>query len=257
MSSSLIKEPLRDTGKYCFSLGAMILAERIRFARDLKGYTQREVAERMNLENPQAVSNWERGGGISRQNATTLADVLECTLDWLLEEKGTPPGGSPQKATQKPIPGPTDDRVSLGDAYRLPPENKSVTIGESGRIPLYAGASGVPGGEKIDLANRREWRARPLMLMGVDAGFAVRMVGDRMKGKYARGSVVFGNPGLECEPGEGVIVEFTDGTGLVRNFISATEDFVELEFLDPKKTRHKIPRAEVKALHPIVEWHRH
>jgi transcriptional regulator with XRE-family HTH domain len=60
------------------------LAERIKFARQRAGITQRELAERLSVS-AGAVGQWETEGVPSTERLAALADVLGVSLDWLLK----------------------------------------------------------------------------------------------------------------------------------------------------------------------------
>jgi transcriptional regulator with XRE-family HTH domain len=60
-----------------------ILAANIRLAREAKGWTQRELAARVNGLDALAVSRWERAVAVPRQdNLQALAEATSRTLAW-------------------------------------------------------------------------------------------------------------------------------------------------------------------------------
>lgn len=63
------------------------LAERIKFARQGAGLTQRELAERLSVS-AGAVGQWETDGLPSTERLAALASVLGVTVDWLLAKSG-------------------------------------------------------------------------------------------------------------------------------------------------------------------------
>lgn len=62
--------------------------DRIRNLRELKGYTQDELAEEMGATDGSHVSKWENGAGISRKHLVKLASVLEASEKYILEGVG-------------------------------------------------------------------------------------------------------------------------------------------------------------------------
>jgi transcriptional regulator with XRE-family HTH domain len=75
--------------------------DRIRQAREERGLKQSDIADAIGVK-MQAVSNWERGKGISRENATRLADYLGVAVDWLLKGKSIQPSNVQAQATLEP-----------------------------------------------------------------------------------------------------------------------------------------------------------
>ena len=69
----------------------MTLAERIVYVRDkVLCLSQEALAAELGVERA-AVSNWERGKGISRKNLNALASFAKTSLDWLVNEIGEAP----------------------------------------------------------------------------------------------------------------------------------------------------------------------
>jgi transcriptional regulator with XRE-family HTH domain len=64
---------------------------RIRYARKLAGFKQqRPFADVMGVS-VQAVSQWERDEGITRENLTKVAEITGVSLDWLANNRGERP----------------------------------------------------------------------------------------------------------------------------------------------------------------------
>jgi transcriptional regulator with XRE-family HTH domain len=80
--------------------------KRLRYARNLAGLTQAQVAAEFEIDRVN-VTQWE-GDTTSPEieRLPALAAVLQTTVDWLLEGKGTPPGndriGQPSKPKSRP-----------------------------------------------------------------------------------------------------------------------------------------------------------
>ena len=56
---------------------------RIRSERALKGITQQELADMLDVA-PSTVIRWESGGKITQDYIVRMHDVFGCTADWLL-----------------------------------------------------------------------------------------------------------------------------------------------------------------------------
>lgn len=68
----------------------MKVYERIREQRKKMRYTQKELANKVSVS-PQVISNWERGyTEPSAEDITKLAEVLDCTSDYLLGRSDQP-----------------------------------------------------------------------------------------------------------------------------------------------------------------------
>lgn len=72
-----------------------IFPERLKAARDLRGYSQRDLAHRAKLQ-ASAISHFETGQRKpSFENLHRLADALEVTIDYLLGRVEKPSGVGP------------------------------------------------------------------------------------------------------------------------------------------------------------------
>ncbi|MBM7552663.1 helix-turn-helix domain-containing protein [Thalassobacillus pellis] len=68
----------------------MVISERIKFLRMHNEWTQKTLAEYVG-ESSQVISNWERGYTFpDLQNVIDLANVLDCTTDFLLGRSDQP-----------------------------------------------------------------------------------------------------------------------------------------------------------------------
>lgn len=75
---------MRVTMAYRCCMGDSNLSERLAMARKALGITQSQAAHRANVCHT-AISRWESGAReISLCNLVRLADVYECSVDWLL-----------------------------------------------------------------------------------------------------------------------------------------------------------------------------
>lgn len=73
-----------------------ILAENIRAIREEMGWTQKELAAAIGQLDALAVSRWERGVSVPRQdNLQALASATDRTLGWFwTDHSGQRPGGT-------------------------------------------------------------------------------------------------------------------------------------------------------------------
>jgi transcriptional regulator with XRE-family HTH domain len=71
--------------------------ERLRQRRQLKGYTQQDMAQAMNVVQQQ-IARWENGANDPSADAVSrIAKVLDCTSDWLLGLVAEPHAYSPER----------------------------------------------------------------------------------------------------------------------------------------------------------------
>ena len=69
----------------------MIISSNIKKHRELKNYTQEELANQMNISR-QSISKWERGDALpSIDNLIRLSDLLDLSLDELIMNRGELP----------------------------------------------------------------------------------------------------------------------------------------------------------------------
>lgn len=67
-----------------YKVGEILNTERIKKQRNKLRFTQKQLAEKVGVS-PQVISNWERGyTDPSAEDIARLAEVLECTSDYLL-----------------------------------------------------------------------------------------------------------------------------------------------------------------------------
>lgn len=76
----------------------MTLAERLQDLRKSAGYSQEEVAERLDVSR-QAVSKWESGQGNPEiENIIKLAELFRVSTDYILLGREPEPAAPPKKA---------------------------------------------------------------------------------------------------------------------------------------------------------------
>jgi transcriptional regulator with XRE-family HTH domain len=98
-----------------------IFAKKLKERRELFGFTQVELAEKIG-SNKGTIQNYESGSLPKGDYVITLAEVLECSLDWLLMDKGLKPE-------------PPDKEKQVGETEPL--YNKVETPGVGDRMVEY------------------------------------------------------------------------------------------------------------------------
>lgn len=118
-------------------------------------------------------------------------------------------------------------------------------------LPVYGSVKGSFVGEAVDALNPVEWLVRPAILIGVAKGFGVYVVGPSMEPRYHQGEIVLVHPGRPAARGGYVVVMLADDTAILKKLLRQTDDFVEVEQLNPpEKTR--LPRAKVAGVYRVV-----
>lgn len=76
----------------------MSIGQRIRWARDLTGLTQAQLAERAGFGSKMMVSHWETDRHVPTvASLVAIARVLRVSIDWLVEAEGQQDEGSSPK----------------------------------------------------------------------------------------------------------------------------------------------------------------
>ena len=100
-----------------------------------------------------------------------------------------------------------------------------------------------------------EYVDRPGNLNGVADGFAVKVYGDSMRPRYRPNTILHVNPRMQVLPGDGTIIELTDGGVMVKEFIEFAKhkgDDVAVFLQYTPKREFSIPRAQIKRLMRVV-----
>lgn len=93
--------------------------KKLRERRELFGFTQVGLANKLGCDKG-TIQNWEAGSLPKGDYAIALAELLECSLDWLLMNSGPKPG-PPGREKQTDKPGPLYNKVEALDMYVAAP----------------------------------------------------------------------------------------------------------------------------------------
>lgn len=95
---------------------------------------------------------------------------------------------------------------------------------ENKDLPIYGRAlAGNPNA--ISLEGRMVGKTeRPSFLENVEDAFAIYVNGDSMEPRFKHGEIVYINPHKPAMPGDDVLIEFLDDTGLVKELVRQTAD---------------------------------
>lgn len=156
------------------------LGKRIRYARNLVGLTQAQVAAEFTIDRVN-VTQWE--GDTTNpeiERLPALASLLRTTVDWLLEAKGAPPGND---SIQQPMPKPRPRQLAKA----------------SDEVKELDSRAGAGGGGILDLVNVTDQDGNQL---------SSEVIKDywRIPESYLRGE-------LRLEASKALIIEVTGDSG--------------------------------------------
>jgi phage repressor protein C with HTH and peptisase S24 domain len=223
------------------------MENRIKELRRARGLTLQKLAEKAGTTNQQ-ISRLERG----ERRLTTdwmerLAGALGCSpvsLIGAFEEVGPS-----QYAVRGLASGDGDD------AARYRPEEIGVP-----QFPFTAGPKDLPvlgvavGGEDAWFdtnGQANEYIERPPMLSGVSDSYAVYVIGDSMSPALREGHLVHVHPHKRATPGCEVVVQLTDGRGLIKELVRRDNRKIVLRQHNPDKEL-TFDTAQISAVHRIV-----
>lgn len=202
------------------------------------GATQADLARHLRLA-PSAVSRMLKGERQMKQLETVqIAGFL---------------GISPDEVLRHAI----DNAPSArdGDAAR-PGRGRPVSASSPGglrsadMIPIRSAGRGGTDQEMF-LESGIGYTPRPANLGGVQAAYAIYMVGDSMEPRYEQGWLLHVNPFKPPKRGRDVVVYKEGQAVLIKQFVGWEADTLVLRQFNPPDTL-RIPRAEVRECHLIV-----
>ena len=135
----------------------------------------------------------------------------------------------------------------------------TIACGASGRrLPVfgYAALGGTEGSDRIALASDQvlDHVEVPAGLVRGEA-FLVRLVGESMYPRLRSGEQVMVERGVGPVRNDDVLVELTDGTGLVKEYRGQRDGYLFLFQYNPEQ-EVRIPLTQVRKLHAAWPWRR-
>lgn len=130
--------------------------------------------------------------------------------------------------------------------------SRRIPIAEGLRdLPVYGSVKGSFVGEAVDYENPVEYGFRPIALLGVRGAFAMYVVSDSMEPRYHHGERVNVHPGRPVNRGAYVVVILADNTAILKRLVRRTDDFWEVEQLNPP-AKLKLPVAKVAGVYRVI-----
>ncbi len=209
-------------------------------ALERMGATQADLARHLRLA-PSAVSRMLKGERQMKQLETVqIAEFL---------------GISPDEVLRHAIDNATSASARDGDAPRpgrgRPPSTSSPGgMRSADMIPIRSAGRGGAD-QEMYLEDGIGYTPRPANLGGVQAAYAIYMVGDSMEPRYEQGWLLHVNPFKPPKRGRDVVVYKEGQAVLIKQFVGWDGDTLVLRQFNPPDTL-RIPRAEVRECHLIV-----
>lgn len=118
-------------------------------------------------------------------------------------------------------------------------------------LPILGAAMGGGSGYFFNDGAPKDFALRPPALAGVSNGFAVYVYGDSMEPRYLRGEIVHVNPNRPLTAGCFVVVELTDGRGMIKQFVRQDDRRVVLRQFRPEQEL-VLDRTEISRISRVV-----
>jgi phage repressor protein C with HTH and peptisase S24 domain len=118
-------------------------------------------------------------------------------------------------------------------------------------LPILGAAMGGGSGYFFNEGVPKDFALRPPALSGVSNGFAVYVYGDSMEPRYLRGEIVHVNPNRPLTAGCFVVVELTDGRGMIKQFLRQDDKRVVLRQFRPEQEL-VLDRSEIARISRVV-----
>jgi phage repressor protein C with HTH and peptisase S24 domain len=153
---------------------------------------------------------------LDEQDRSRLADLLDIDESTLMTQDQIRRIGKP---------GGTAVRRAPAFSY----ENKDLPI--MGRAQAAHGDVFTLEGARVGVTER------PSYLEGVEDAFAVYVAGDSMSPRFKPGEMVYVNPNRPPAAGDDVLVEMTDGTGIIKELTKITATTLTVKQHNPPQTK--------------------
>lgn len=210
------------------------MGQRVRYARELRGKTQKELAAACTVSQ-QAIQMLEEGEIAKPRYLDELCDFLSVSKQWIKTGIGEIPK---EKISSEVLP------ASHTNPYPL-------NIND--RIPVYAAANAaLPGVIRYAEDHKVGTIERHPELRYVKDGFGVEVYGDSMVPRLSNGEIVYVHPRKEPIPDRECVVILQPGDEvLVKRFVKKTDKELVLRQFNPAE-EIRIPLSKVKQVLAVV-----
>lgn len=207
------------------------LADRLRWARKQRKFSQERLAELSNVTQP-TISKIEKGAIEKPAELLALARGLSINPDWL----DTGDGDWDRRAAAQP------SNVATAPALRTPdfiPVVGHVKAGTDGFLEELGYPVGHGDG-KVEYWTRDT------------TAYALKVKGDSMHPRYRAGEFIVVTPGIEAQPGWDVVVKLKDGRKLLKQYNWMRGGEVQLLSINNGYAPMTISLAEVESIHRVA-----
>jgi SOS-response transcriptional repressor LexA len=118
-------------------------------------------------------------------------------------------------------------------------------------LPVVGHARGGHEGYFFDNGLVQSYAERPWFLLGQSSAYAVYVNDGSMEPVLRHGQLVYVSPAVPPTPGDDVVVQLTDGQGLIKRLQRRTGKHLVLGQFNPEK-RLEIPVGTVRSVHLVV-----
>lgn len=203
------------------------IADRLKWSRKLKGWTQLQLAEAIKLSQ-QAVEQVENGRTKKPTFLVEASRALDVDYDWLA--KGILPQRNHEYSISQP---------------------NIVPLMATDKVPVYGYVAGSTDRVAINEGRIIGMRDRGPALAYARDGFYVTVIGDSMEPRLRPGEFVAVNPSLPPLKGDECVVQFRNGEAVVKTFIGMAEkELMVSQYNPPKKLTFDM--HEVLSVYPVV-----
>lgn len=206
------------------------MKNRIKEIRKSRGMSQEALGEHVGLQKA-GISKLERGSvKLTTEHISKIAKALKCE-PWEL----------------------FSDTSYEQPALKTSGFAEAPSSGYVQKIPVW-GVADAQDGERyaINMEDTPvEW-IEPLPMQSADkAAFGVLVAGESMSPKYEPGNIACVNTRKPAIKGQDCVIEFSDGSGLIKKYIGSSADEYIFEQLNPHK-QLKFPKKDVVRILPVV-----
>lgn len=223
---------------------AMHHPNRIRELREAKGWSQQQLADRLEPKTLQPqIDRLEKG-------------QRRLTQEWM-EKIGTALGVGPtdllpNRKGKEGIPNNPQQSVAPETSGRVSMVVGGAALFEGPRdLPILGHVKAGADGFFLDQGHPLGRTVRPAMLANNPAAYAVRVHDVSMSPAMEPGYVLFVDPFRQPRPGDNVVIETTDGQSFIKRLTRRTEKTIFCEQFNPRGPVEYKP-AKVKAMHLVV-----
>jgi phage repressor protein C with HTH and peptisase S24 domain len=215
-------------------------ARRLKALREQSGLSMRSVAEALGW----ALTRYQHYE--DRYKRPFLPADLAYALAEIFKAEGVDPASVLELAGIGTAPA-----ASTGGQAPLRLAPLAPSPGPARDLPVLGAVKGGSEGFYFNEGEPKEFLLRPANLAGATDAFALYVYGDSMEPRYFAGEILYVNPNRPLTRNCFVAVELSDGQGMIKQFVSRSDDYVLLRQFNPQKDI-RLPAREVKRIYRIT-----